>query len=379
MGAAVQHVEHRHRQHRRRRAAEVGVERQAGRLGRRLGHRQRDAEDGVGAETPLVVGAVELAHRAVDQRLVAGVAARQLERDLLAHVGHRLQHALAAVALAAVAQLERLAGAGGRAGRHGGTPAGAAVQHAIDLEGRIPPGIEDLPGENFFDGKHGHLLQSAILPPAAADGRPSAARLPSESPRYPLLPRRRMPLKLPFLRPRRARRRGPAPRRPPPHRRRPRAARRVGERRHPGHPGRRRRRRRHPGPRLRRRRDDLRRALPRAPADRQGRRLPGRVPPRPRARGLAAPVDAEPRVGMDDALPDRPPRRTKAPTRSSPTAPSTAGATSSCGTARCSSGRSRRPASTTSSGAATGRARGPSSPASSATRTTATCRDARTW
>ena len=67
MGAAVEHVHHRHRQQGRLAAAvelgEVAVERLPG-VGRGgLGRRQRDAEERVGAEPALVRGAVELDHR----------------------------------------------------------------------------------------------------------------------------------------------------------------------------------------------------------------------------------------------------------------------------------------------------------------------------
>ena len=60
VGAAVEDVHHRHRQHVGVGAADVAVQRQAELVGRGLGHGQRHAEDGVGAEAGLVVGAVEV-------------------------------------------------------------------------------------------------------------------------------------------------------------------------------------------------------------------------------------------------------------------------------------------------------------------------------
>ena len=77
VGAAVEHVHHRHRQHVRVRAADVAVQRQAQLVGRGLGHRQRHAEDGVGPEAGLVVGAVEVEHLLVDLALVERVEAEQ--------------------------------------------------------------------------------------------------------------------------------------------------------------------------------------------------------------------------------------------------------------------------------------------------------------
>ncbi len=68
VGAAVEHVHHRHGQHVRGLAAEVAPQRQPGLRRGRLRGRQRDAEDRVRAEPGLVGGAVELDHRPVDAR-----------------------------------------------------------------------------------------------------------------------------------------------------------------------------------------------------------------------------------------------------------------------------------------------------------------------
>ena len=82
MRAAVEDVHHRHRQQVGVGAADVAVERQPGRLGRRLGHGQRDAEDRVGAEVGLVGRAVELVHGLVDHALVVGIQALDRRADL---------------------------------------------------------------------------------------------------------------------------------------------------------------------------------------------------------------------------------------------------------------------------------------------------------
>ena len=47
-------------------AADIAIERQAGGLRRRLGHRQRHAQDGVGAQPRLVGRAVQRDHGVVD-------------------------------------------------------------------------------------------------------------------------------------------------------------------------------------------------------------------------------------------------------------------------------------------------------------------------
>ena len=65
MGTAVDDVHHRRRQHARADAAQVAVERQAGAVGRGARGGEAHGQDGVGAQALLVLGAVELDHRAV--------------------------------------------------------------------------------------------------------------------------------------------------------------------------------------------------------------------------------------------------------------------------------------------------------------------------
>jgi hypothetical protein len=112
MRAAVEDVHHRHRQQRRLRAAEIAVERLAAVARCRLGGGERHAENGVGAEPLLVLGAVEIAEALVDGALVARIRAGQRLADLAVHRLHGAFHALAAIALAAVAKLMRLMRAG---------------------------------------------------------------------------------------------------------------------------------------------------------------------------------------------------------------------------------------------------------------------------
>src|SRR3546814_15431837 len=82
--------------------------------------------------------------------------------------------------LVAVAQLDRLVGAGRGAGGHGGAAEGAALQSDVDLDGRIAPGVQDLPGLNIDDCSHGPLgvlgVSTApdVLHPFGAGGRASA-------------------------------------------------------------------------------------------------------------------------------------------------------------------------------------------------------------
>ena len=94
--AAVEDVHHRHRQHVGVGPADVAVERQLQLGGGGPGHGQGDAEDGVGAEAGLVVGAVEGDQLGVDDALVERVEALDGVGDLAVDVADGVEHALAA-------------------------------------------------------------------------------------------------------------------------------------------------------------------------------------------------------------------------------------------------------------------------------------------
>jgi hypothetical protein len=103
VGAAVEHVHHRHRQDVRGLAAEVAPQRQALLHRGRVGGGERDAEDRVRAEARLVRRAVELDERAVEALLVRRVAAGDRLGDLAVDVLDRLGDALAAERRATIA------------------------------------------------------------------------------------------------------------------------------------------------------------------------------------------------------------------------------------------------------------------------------------
>lgn len=77
VGATVQNVEHRHRQDARVGATEVAEQRQACRLRGGLGDGQAHAEDRVGADLLLVLGAVDGDHLGVDEALVVRLEAEE--------------------------------------------------------------------------------------------------------------------------------------------------------------------------------------------------------------------------------------------------------------------------------------------------------------
>ena len=81
--------------------------------------------------------------------------------DPVGHVRDRRQDALAAVAgLVAVPQLDRLVDAGRGAGRHRRPAERAVLGDDVDLDGRVAPRVEDLPGIDPGDGGVAHLAAS---------------------------------------------------------------------------------------------------------------------------------------------------------------------------------------------------------------------------
>ena len=158
--AAVEDVHHRHGQQVGVGAADVAEQRQARRLRRGARGGERGAEDGVGAELGLVGRAVEVEHRLVDEALVVGLEADDRAGDVLDDALDGLLHALADVALAAVAQLDGLEGAGGGTAGDGGATERAVLEEDLDLDGGVAARVEDLAGADSCDGCHGLLLGS---------------------------------------------------------------------------------------------------------------------------------------------------------------------------------------------------------------------------
>ncbi len=135
-------------------AAEVAEELQPGGLGGGAGHRHGHADESVGPEPGLGGGAVEIDQRLVHQPLVVGLVAEQLGLDLVHDAVDGPADALAAVLGPAVAELDRLERAGGRTAWHPGAAEGAIVKNHLDLDGRVTPGVQDLPGMYRFNGRH---------------------------------------------------------------------------------------------------------------------------------------------------------------------------------------------------------------------------------
>ena len=102
--------------------------------------------------------AVEVEQRLVDQPLIVGVEPDDGGRDLVEHGLDGLLDALAAVAVAAVAEFDGLVLTGRGAGGHRGPGEGAVVERHLDLDRRVAPGVEDLARSDLLDDGHWRLL-----------------------------------------------------------------------------------------------------------------------------------------------------------------------------------------------------------------------------
>ena len=154
MGAAVQHVEHGHRQRVGVGTPDGAVERDLQVVRHRLGTGQRDGQQRVGAEPALVRRAVEVDHGVVDGSLIERVEPADDVGDLPVDVGHGAQHALARKTIAAVAQLDRLADAGGGAGGCDGAATRTGVEQHLGFDGRVAAGVENLAPDHVLNGAH---------------------------------------------------------------------------------------------------------------------------------------------------------------------------------------------------------------------------------
>ncbi|OEI69359.1 phosphopyruvate hydratase [Curtobacterium sp. ER1/6] len=162
--ATVDDVHERHGQGVRVRATEVAEEREVGRVGGGAGHGERGTEDRVRTEARLVLGAVELDERGVDEALVGGVEALERRADLVEHGVDGLEDALAAVAVrVAVTELVRLERTGGGTGRDERPRDDAVVEEDLDLDRRVASGIEDFACAYGIDLGHGVLPTSSVV------------------------------------------------------------------------------------------------------------------------------------------------------------------------------------------------------------------------
>ena len=154
--AAVDHVEARHGHDQLLVARQVGkvtVERHALGLSAALGGRERDAEDGVGAEDALVRRAVHVDHRLVNGCLVSHIHADELRGNFIVDIGDGGEDTLAHEAVAAVAQLDGLVGAGRRARGHRRTRHHTTCNQ-VNFDSRVAARVVDLACLDALDGAH---------------------------------------------------------------------------------------------------------------------------------------------------------------------------------------------------------------------------------
>src|SRR5215218_6180146 len=181
MLTAVEDIHHRDGERAGIGSAEVAVQRQTCLFSGGPGDGERHAQDRVGAEAALVARAVGLAHDAVDGDLLEGVHADDDFGDLFIHVVDGFENAFAAIALAiAIAQLDRLVGAGGRARGHRGSAHRTAGEKDLDLHGWVAAGVEHFSTVYRLDQTvHRSPSQAQLSPPQAASiGRSDTAAAP---------------------------------------------------------------------------------------------------------------------------------------------------------------------------------------------------------
>ena len=155
MDAAVEDVHHRHRQNPRLRAADIAEQRQAADIRRGFGDRQRNAENGIGAESRLVGRAVERDHRLVDRHLILGVEPGQSIENVAIDGFDRLQHALAAERVlspsrSSTASCVPVDAPEGTAAR----PKDAIFQGHVDFDRGIAAAIQNFAASNIDDRGH---------------------------------------------------------------------------------------------------------------------------------------------------------------------------------------------------------------------------------
>ena len=136
-------------------AANILVQRKTGGLGSSLGAGQGHAQDGVSAQSALVVRAVQLQHNVVDGALIVGLEADKRVGDLVIHMTNGIQRALAQITLlVAVAQLHGLERARGRARGNGRTTEGTILQHNFHLDRGVAARVQDFTPEHIDDDAH---------------------------------------------------------------------------------------------------------------------------------------------------------------------------------------------------------------------------------
>jgi len=136
-------------------AADVTVQREIDRRGRRLGAGQGNPEDGVGPQDRFILRAVQGDHGIIDGPLFQTVHADDFRSDLVDDVLYGLFDALAEVALlVSVPQFQHLMLPRRGAGGNGSAAGDSGKKGDFRFDGGIAPGVQDLTGIDFDDLGH---------------------------------------------------------------------------------------------------------------------------------------------------------------------------------------------------------------------------------
>ena len=162
MGSAVENVHHGHGQDSGIAAADIPVQAQPQGIGRRLCNRQGHRQNGIGSQTALVGGTVQLDKQSVDVRLIHGIVTRQSLGNLGVHMQYCLADTLAQIAARiAVAQLAGFINTRGRTAGDRCPTNTAALQKNLRFHRGISAGIQDL--TTFYSKNSLHNRHSFVI------------------------------------------------------------------------------------------------------------------------------------------------------------------------------------------------------------------------
>ena len=122
------------------RPPKVGEERQANRLGSRLGDREADPQDRIGTKIRLVRRPIQIDQESVDAHLIGRVPSQQLRSNGVGHIGQSLLDSLTQVAFTiSIPQFQHFVLTGRRTRRDGSPPYRASNQEDLHLDRGISP------------------------------------------------------------------------------------------------------------------------------------------------------------------------------------------------------------------------------------------------
>ena len=162
VGTAVQNIHHRQRQHLCVVAAHIAVEGDIQGRCSSFCHSQGDTQNGVGTQTALIGGSVQLYELPIDANLIHDIHANQHFADFRIDVVYCLADALSKKTPGiAVPKFASFIDTGGSTGRNGCSAQTAVFQQNVYLNGGIAAGIENFP--TFYRNNMFHYVCSFPL------------------------------------------------------------------------------------------------------------------------------------------------------------------------------------------------------------------------